>query len=434
MRKMHMTYPVTKKEENRIKTNKKNLSVFFWSIIFSVFLLLRDSYSLNINKYIFVMIIILCSVIINPKQLIYLYCFLFPLYVGLPGNYMTLIFLFRLIFEYKKMHFKITSTFFAAAISIFIFLQNYITGYMSITNMMFIPGVILVLILFSYQVNLCRKAIILFYSLGVAVLGLIMLISTLQVYEFSSLLSVSFRLGTSSVDYVSSNVMNVSIDPNFYGLFVIAAIATGIPLVRSKAMLRTDKMLLLSALIISTTVGLVGLSRAFMLVLAIWMLLYLLMQKRIEGFIVVLSAIIIGTVLLFKFMPVVMNTIIDRFKDSDMATANNRLPIIQEHFELWTKNLFFILFGTGLFSNNVHNMPLQFLFGGGIILFALMLGFTISLTRHESRLNFTMEKWLPMIVTLAMVSTVPAAGLLNFMFPVIIVGLNQKILNNELSK
>lgn len=431
-----MTNIVTKPNTNRLAvSSESDFPVYFWSTVFTVLLFLRDSYSVGINKYLFIVITVLCAITMKPKQLIYLFSFLFPLYVGLPGNYMTLIFLLRLSLDYKNILFRRSSVFFTVAISLFIFLQNYITGYTSITHMMFIPGVVLVLFLFSYRINLDYKMMILLYSFGVASLGMIMLISTLQVYELSSLMSVAFRLGSASVNYVSSNVMNVNVDPNYYGLFAIAAISAGIPLIRGTTISRIEKTLLLVALISIVTVCLLGLSRAFVMVLVIWMILYLFLQKSAKNFILVAFAITLGIILVFRYMPDVANILLARFVDSDMATGNGRILIIQHFFDLWSESIFYMIFGIGLFNNNVHSMPLQYLFGGGIMLCVLMVGFVISLRTNQAfNKKSILERWLPMIVTLMMASTVPVAGLLNFMFPIIIAGFNLRISNLELER
>ena len=247
------------------------MPLIFCAIVFFSLLLLRDSYSVGINKYIFLVIVCLSAVCMKMTHLIYLFCFLFPLYVGLPGNYLTLILLVRLLFDIH--HVKASSFIITMVIAAYILLQNFFTGHTGIVPMMFIAGVILVLLLFTYKQNLDPFPMIMMYSAGVASLGLIMLISTLQVYDFSDLMSVAFRLGMGGVNYVEKGIMNVSIDPNFYGMYSIAAISLSFPYIFRLETKLITKVCLICFAIVQMVVALVGLSRAFVLVFVVWILL-----------------------------------------------------------------------------------------------------------------------------------------------------------------
>ena len=81
------------------------------------------------------------------------------------------------------------------------------------------------------------------------------------------------------------------------------------------------------------------------------------------------------------------------------------------------------IFGVGLYECNVHCMPLQYLFGGGILLSILVLLFAFSLSSCRISHRISFSRWVPMLVTLAMSLTVPIASMLTFMFPIVIVGL-----------
>lgn len=396
-------------------------ALIVWAVIFFVLLLLRDSYSVGINKYIFLGITCICAFTMKTADLIYLFCFLFPLYVGLPGNYMTLLLLLRLLLETRTV--KVSSLFLSFAVCAFIFIQNISLGYTAIVPMMFIPGVILVLLLFAYKRNLAPLPMILMYSAGVAALGFIMLVSTLRVYDFSDLLSNSFRLGSSNVDYASSGIMNVSVDPNYYGMFTISSISVAFPLVVQAKLRRGTKVLLIVFILTQLAVSLIGLSRAFILVFLLWFIMYLLSQKNTKSTIVALIAILAFTVILVNLMPDVIETVLARFQDSDMSTGNGRTSVIIRFWNTWSADLASIFFGVGLFNCNVHCMPLQFLFGGGLILFILVLALFASYRRAKPKQRGLWHN-LPFIVTFTMMCTVPVAGLLNFMFPLVFVELS----------
>ena len=421
---------VNKKVENMIKVSDapcvsriKNYSyipIVIWGAVFFILLLLRDTYSVGINKNLFVILTCICALSMKTNNLIYLFCFLFPLYVGLPGNYMTLILIIRLIFS--TCTFKVTSLTLSIMISVFMFLQNIATGYTGIVPMMFIAGVVLVLLLFTGKYNLDPVPLILMYSAGVAALGYIMLTSTLNVYDLTDLMSTSFRLGSSAVNYVEEGIMNVSADPNFYGMFAIASISLALPLALHSQTTPLIKAFLYSFVIVQIVVSLIGLSRAFILILGIWFVLYLMSQKNIKGLAISFFAVVVTVIFLVNFMPDVFKTILARFGDSDMVTGNGRTTLIFEFVDAWSSNVFTVLFGIGLFRCNVHCMPLQFLFGGGLILFMLVIALVASYVHLKpTRIGFS--ELVPFIVTFVMMCTVPAAGLINYMFPLVLIGL-----------
>lgn len=391
-----------------------------WAIGFFVLLLLRDSYSVGVNKYIFLAMACVCALSMKSDHLIYLFCFLFPLYVGLPGNYMTLMLLARLFLEVRQ--FKASSFALSIAVVIYIFIQNVVTGYTGIVPMMFIPGVLLVLLLFAYRENLDSIPLIVMYSAGVAALGFIMLVSTLRVYDLNDLLSSSFRLGTRNADYVSSEIMRVSVDPNYFGMFAVSSLSTAFPLAFGNKTKPVVKVCLYVFVMTQLVVGLIGLSRAFTLVSAVWLFLYLVSQKNIKALIIVSIVSAFFAILLMKFMPNVIEALQLRFEGSDMATGNGRITGIQEFWNKWSSSLTTMIFGVGLYNCNVHCMPLQFLFGGGLVMFCFLIALFISYCSFVPRIRKLLD-CLPFIVTFTMMCSVPTAGLLNFMFPLVFIGL-----------
>jgi hypothetical protein len=67
-------------------------------------------------------------------------------------------------------------------------------------------------------------------------------------------------------------------------------------------------------------------------------------------------------------------------------------------------------------------MPLQFVFGGGIIMFIMVVLLFLTY-RHNNLPKKTLFDNIPFVVTFIMICTVPAATLLNFMFPLVLVDL-----------
>lgn len=410
-----MNSPSTKRSSYRL--------LFILGTVFFLLLLLRDTYSVGINKYIFLGIACVCVLTMKTSDLIYLYCFLFPLYVGLPGNFLTIILIVRLLCEIRR--FKISSFLLTLLMAILVFIQNYSTGKTGTVPMMFIPSLFLVLLLFTYKPKLESAPMIIMFSAGVAACGFIMLASTLRVHSLSSLMSTAFRLGTNATDYTEAVVMNVSIDPNFYGTFAMTAITLAFPMFMHPKTPKLVKVLLAIFAFIQLIVSLVGLSRTFMLVLLFWIMLYLLTEKNAKNMILATIVFIVFLIFLIVYMSDVIETGFNRFDDADMVTANGRLSGITRFWNIWVNDIYYIFMGVGIFRCNVHCVPIQFFFGGGVVLFALGTLLLFSF-RTNTRYKRDFASKLPSIVTFIMMCTVPALGLLNFMFPLVLVGLCDK--------
>ncbi|MBQ9805132.1 MAG: hypothetical protein IJW49_01290 [Clostridia bacterium] len=395
----------------------------------TVLLVMRDVNGTAINKYIFVAIALAGAVVLPLEKFTYLMCFFFPLYVGLPGNYITLIYLAKFIPKLPQLKLRGGNLLAALAVSMFTLLQNMFFGQMGLVQMMVIPGVFLILLLFSDLVEFNSSKLALFFALGTAAVGLIMLFATLNEYDMTDLLNLSTRLGATNTEYTDEEIMNVSIDPNYFGMFALTVISTAIPLLFRKKTSKATKLLLLASTVACIAVALIGLSRTFLLVLFVWIVLYLLSQRNFKSLILTVVLIVIGAFLVTTFLPDVWDTLLARFKDADMATANNRTEIIRKFLPMWLENLGSAMFGVGMFNCNVHCMPLQYLFGGGLVLSGFMLAFAFTLFNGSNR-RHTFAEYLPMLTVVALSFTLPMANLLNFMFPIVYAGLYIKHLKS----
>lgn len=411
---------VNKKESSRSK-------VLIASIVLIIFLLsVRDIGGFAVNKYLFLLITAVTVFALPIDNVMYFIAFAMPLYVGLPGNYMTLIFLVRFLFDYKKLRIKGTAFIFCVLAGSCALIHSFITNHMAISELMFFPGMVLVMFMFSVDVKIDKSKLILSYAVGVAALGLIMLIHTLQFCDLGDLLTSANRLG--SILKKQKIEMAVNVDPNYYGLFSIALISLGAKNLSDNFGKSTNKIsnaLLISLMGISVTIGLIGLSRAFFLVVIAWLLLYLLSVKNMKAFFISVSVILIVAVLVINFMPNVLDALNDRLSDSTMETGNGRTELVAEFHEAWSAKLSTMLFGVGIFDCNIHCMPLQILYGGGLVFGILFVLYMITLLKNKNlnKNGGILQKYLPLTVTLIMSCSVPALALINIMYPVTFVGL-----------
>lgn len=154
-------------------------------IVIAILLLARDAFGVGINKYLLLLLLLPALLLFKERYALMLWVFLMPLYVGLPGNYITLIFLLRfLLHEVSTGRFKVYKIPFilTAFLASFVFIQNIFYNDTGIYYMIFIVELFVVYFFMMQDHRSYFPDMMLAYSFGVAMTGIIMLIATLQTY------------------------------------------------------------------------------------------------------------------------------------------------------------------------------------------------------------------------------------------------------------
>lgn len=403
-------------------TNNKKILMFFL-LAFFVMLFLRDVNGFFINKFLFVILTFCAIALLNLENIIYLFCFINPLCVGLPSKYMIILFILPFLWNRKKT--RITASIFLSTLltAVVLFANNLIFDTVNFESLIFPIEIIFVLLLYSYMGNVSTQKMARLFIYGVAALGIIMLLSELRYFSLSDLLDATNRLGTPKKEYFGNVEMRVSVDPNYYGMFSITSLVLGGLLFKNTQLKLLEKITLIVPLGIIMTVAFIGLSRSFVLVALIYAILYMVSQKRIKSLFSVLFAVLVVYLLMSILFPEIIQTLFERFtKEDSLQGANGRVDLLYEHFNAWQQNILTILFGTGLMKCNVHCMPLQYLFGGGITLFIVMLYFYVSLYRtHTTENNKTRNIFICLLPIIIMSCTIPIATSLTNLYSIIIV-------------
>ena len=402
------------------KINKNYKFEYIIIVLISILLYLRDVQSFGISKAIFIILIIPALLFMPKNKAIILWVFLMPLYVGLPGNYITLVMLLKFLtirniqgkVKIHKMQIALTTL-----LAIFILIQNIYYNYFEIYYMIFIVELFVVYFFITTEVNGCFTDIILSYTLGVALTGIIMLAYTLKTYDFSELLSVATRLG-----YVGrTNAMSVIVDPNYYGLFSITAITCNWLLISKKMYNFGQKIVGMTASIVSGIIALIGMSLAFVVCLVLFIFLSVLFAKKISAKMKMICIGILGICVIFWIIPDTVNVIIERFNSADMQTGNGRSIILENMLKQWENSVGTILFGIGLFNCSVHFMQMQYLIGCGIVGALLIgsLGISYFIYLKKRIIKFEWISIIPIILVQISAASIPTAQSLTFMMPVV---------------
>lgn len=407
------------------KTQDMGLMVFA-TVFVCAGLILRDVAGVNINKFLFLIVVAVPIFLLTTKSFLIFSSLLIPLYVGLPGNYISICILLRLLFELFMGKIRYDSLAFLLSIvaAAFLFMQNLFYDYTAIYYMM---GSLdfLTLLLLSYailQYNETENAIIAFL-VGVAAMGAIMLINTLQYYDLQELMNSANRLGdTNEIYQNSASGMVVNIDPNFYGMNVIAAVSASISLLFTMKMTQAKKMAIIGLSGAALIFALIGISRAFALILVLWGILLIMTQGKAKSFLTAVIVVIVFVAVCYAFFSTIVEGLWNRFTEADMEGGNGRINLIIKYYEMWIANIGTMLFGIGLYNCHTHSAPLLYLFGVGVVGAVVILGWFLRIIRvscwRGQRVG--LKRWIPFMVTFIMFSTIPAAGAINYTFPLLI--------------
>lgn len=403
----------------------ENLCLIFFVLVCIAMLLIRDVVAIHINKYFFVLLISGCILFFNIENATYFYLFLLPVYFGLPGNYITFAFLIKCILVNDQFNIKIKSLIFFLLFIGCLYFRIFLDGGLTATKIALAPSVFIVVLLFSMKGRLDESKICLFYSLGVAVLGAIMLLSALKVNSLSDLLSSHYRLGTKRVDLASTAATKTVTDPNYYGFFVIGAVTISMHYILRTVGETKKKRILVVLNLISLFVAVVGLSRTFIVCIFLTGFLFVVGESSFKSaFLFGLSAALVFIIIRFVF-PDLFFTVFSRFSDDTVEGGNGRIEFITTFFTIWTRDISSFLLGVNIFYCNVHCFPLQVLYGGGIL--SAISGALLIISLHEKK-EFKDDiskilKYGPGAVIVLYSSTVPVATMINVFSPIFVAAL-----------
>ena len=399
--------------------------VYGVGILIILGLFARDMLGLGVNKYLFLVLALIPILFSETKNVAVFSCFLIPLYVGLPGNLISIFLLIRLLYDAIRHRIPIGKTGFilTLVVTFYIIFQNILTGYTGIYHFMaaldFVVLALSMVVIRDYEVGI--KAIIA-YSIGNFVLGAVMLSATLSYYSLQDLMNPATRLGYTGMLIGSSGAgMATSIDPNFYAMNTIACIST-VSLLLPKFESKMEKILAIVSMAGSTVCCLIGLSRTFIILLAIWCFLWFLSQGDVKKAFAVLMVASLLVLAFFRFMPTIADGFLSRFEGSDVAGGNGRLNLIILYFKPWFATVQSILFGIGLFNCHTHCAPLMYLFGLGIVgTIPLMAWFIYQWNQCKNCcIKVSFKAVIPQLLTLVAYSSIPAAGAINYTLPMLI--------------
>ena len=344
-------YAVEGADGMEYKRNNKNeiiLKLFIAGII--ILMLMRDIAHISINKYIYVIYSASLMCLADYQTLVYMLSFLFPLVWGLPGTYIMLCATILLIIKTTILNKKAILLMLLFAIMELLASFWYPdVDFVEMAGYLFSVFVFFILLYFKEKID-CMKCVKLFFY-GVAILCLIVVISGLlkAPSDWRYLFSKGwFRFGETQVN--NSGSMMTSVNANTLAYYSITGICCGLVLLkREKGINKIIIIIIITYFVIS---GFLSVSRSWLLVASICVILFILSETRsFRGILSVSVIAIIGVLTIVYFLknnPELLQGILRRLNDSGMSTAGGRVELFSLYLKAFLKSPRFFIIGTGV--------------------------------------------------------------------------------------
>lgn len=395
------------------RTKKLSASAMFILVII-LMLVVRDLMNVEINKYIFVAVIVGFAVFSSKTEIPVMLCFLFPLLWGLP--YTWFIAPVTIIYLLKKRTIQIK----AVILILFFFLAELVASMWypedGIVNIIKYLSVMAVFFVLLYDMEADQKKCINAFVAGLVVLCSVIVIKTLMTAPSNWLtlfVNGQYRFGMQQVEETSDITLKVNANNlAYYSIVGIAICMVGID--RFKKEYRVFAIILLLFFVL---VGTLSLSRSWMLVTAICIILFLV--GRAKSFKSVFQTVLIGLIACLaviyavRLVPELRDGFVQRWHSSDALDANGRVELFIQYHEIWVSNLKYILIGTGVTQykqmtgvyHGLHNMLQQLFISYGLIGAPVFLYGMFSPVVKGLK-NTSLILWIPMVAVLLFVQTI----------------------------
>ena len=412
---------------------QNNLLLGLYTLGLSVMLILRDLAGVSISKYIIIAYTLVFMAMASYDVLVYMLCFTFPLACGLPGTYIMLGALVLLIIKRKTINFwQLGMLLFVAVAEVVASFWYPSQDWVNVVGYISFAGVMMLLIHDNKEVD--AEHCIRLYLYGVILLCGVIMIATLEDAPSDWLTRFArgaFRFGEKhSVDMEG---MMLSLNANSLAYYSITGIACGIFCAeRSKGL---QRLLYIAMGVFSAVVGFLTVSRSWVLVAVICLLLYILSKLRSPKQFLTLAMVLgvlvaVGYAFLTK-NPELMNGFVVRFEDDTVESGGGRTKMFLLYMNAFLDNPRAVLMGAGVTQyktqfdvvGSVHNGTQQILVCYGIPGFIIMM---VGLVRPifaalgAGKGKRTVINWLPILGVVLFVQTIQFLNPLMLMLPYVI--------------
>lgn len=417
----------------RTNYSKDKLLTYLFCTILTIFLVLRDIFAVSINKYLYLVVVIVFMGIASYEVAMDMMSFILPLLCGLPSNYIFIFFLLKMIWS-KKINKKIT------VIYLFYILLWEVSGILLYTQLLdneLLKQVVFTWIFFS--ILFCEGKMDYYNKLKMYLLGTVLVCLVIIIYSISRapsnwlyLFSQGwYRFGDVALDGIDG--MTLRLNSNSLAYFSIIGIMVAIVLIRSrKGLINIIYSIFAFILIIA---GFLSVSRSWILVAVFCSFIWILSEmKGIKGLIITILSFLIGGFLISRIIaeyPELLDGILARLMDKSAAGGNGRTELMSEYGKRIIDNVGLLLFGSGAahyrqaykMDTSIHNGSMQILLSYGVIgggIFIIGMVYPLYRLIHNSTKKIKLFYWLPLFSIIMFAQTIQFVNPAYLMMPYII--------------
>lgn len=424
-------------KENR----QKNLLIHFIVGLILLFVL-RDIVGVAINKYFFLFYCTIFMMLGKHESIIYMLCFMMPLFNGLPGTYILLVALIVVIYKKKTLQknaFIYIAVFAVLELIAALWYPNFdiveYIGYLVFISWFFI-------LLYDKSEKKLDKCLECFFF-GVAVFCLVVIISGLLTAPSNWLDLFAkgwFRFGETNA--AGGDIMRLRGNSNELAYYSVAGVGVGLLILKWKE--KTSKIFTCILIGIIFVSGLLSLSRTFIVVMALVLALYIFSSlKSPKMFVAVAIMFTLILLAISKYLikyPDLLFGFTARFSDSNMTTGGGRTTLSLQYLNSFFDMPRCFITGTGVTQykditgvyGSIHNMLIQVFVCYGFV-FSIVF-FVLMLKPLLGRKKTTVVSWLALIGVGVFVQTIQFINPYALMLPYVIAVYAVKIDLKEMDK
>ena len=396
----------------------------------SLMLILRDVSGMSINKFIYFGFTVALMASASYQTMVYMICFMLPLFCGLPGTYIMPCALVLLIMKKGKVKaIQFVGIFGILLLELIAALWYPSLKFADLINYVSFAAMMVFLVQDDAVVD--YRQCVKLYLLGTLVLcGVIMWVTFADAPKNWMRLFAEgqFRIGEVREESVG---IKLSLNANSLAYYSLVGIFCSLLLMEKTT--AKIKILYWAVILLLVSAGFLTLSRSWMLIFGICLLLYILGKmrslKQLVVVLVAIGALIALAVYIFSKNPELLAGFETRFTDDTVETGGSRIGIFQKYMEIYFSNFRFVLLGTGVTQGNVvagmvgsmHNGSQQILVCCGLVGFVLYMVILVGAALKASvGKKVSLVYWMPLLSVVVFTQTIQFLNPTMLMLPYVI--------------
>lgn len=417
--------------KNKAIATKKDRYLLYALIAgLSILLILRDVNNISINKFIYFGYAVALMAVANYQTLVHMICFILPLVCGLPGTYiMPCAFMLLVVKRGRIKPIQLVPILLILLLELFAAFWYPSIDFALIVNYIFFAAVMIFLIQDDDCVD-CDKCIIL-YLLGTLLLCYVILSATFASAPrnwMKLFADGQFRIGDQHTD---SGAMTLKVNANSLAYYSLVGMACSLLMTERRAGIK--KVWYIALTILFVIAGFLTLSRSWLLMAAVCLILYILSKLRNpKQFLTMFLVLFVVGIAISGYLeknPELLAGFETRFNDETVESGGGRAYIFKNYMEIFFSNIRFVIFGTGVtqykaaagYNGSFHNGTQQILVSCGLIGFAVyMIVLFGPVIKANRRKWMPLAYWLPLICVVAFTQTIQFLNPTMLMLPYII--------------